>query len=86
MDIYIEKRTSLLAQWVNNPPAMQETQEMVQSPGQENPLEEENGNPLQYCLKNPMDKAAWWATIQRATKTQTWLSDLVYNIGKDNIL
>ena len=24
-----------------------------------------NGNPLQYsCLENPMDKAAWWATVQ----------------------
>ena len=60
---------------------------LVQSLGQENPLEEENGNPLQNsCLKNPMDKVAWWATIQRAAKTQTWLSDLVYNINKDNIL
>ena len=24
-----------------------------------------NGNPLQYsCLKNSMDKEAWWATVQ----------------------
>ena len=24
---------------------------------------EENGNPLQYsCLRNPMDRRAWWAT------------------------
>ena len=23
-----------------------------------------HGNPLQYsCLRNPMDKAAWWATV-----------------------
>ena len=60
MDIYIEKRNSLLVQRVNNPPAMQETEEMlVQSLGQENPLEVENGNPLQYSyLKNPMDKVA----------------------------
>ena len=30
---------------------------------------EENGNPLQYsCLKNPMDREAWWATIHTATK------------------
>ena len=71
-----------MAQQVNNPPAMQETQEMlVQFLGQENPLEVENGNPLQYsCLKNPMDEVAWWATIPRATKTQRWLSDLVHNI------
>ena len=39
-------------------PPIQETQ--VQSLGQEDPLEEENGNPLQYsCLKNPMERGAW---------------------------
>ena len=28
-----------------------------------------NGNPLQYsCLENPMDKGAWWATVQRVTE------------------
>ena len=32
---------------------------------------EGNGNPLQYsCLENPMDSGAWWATVQRVTKTQ----------------
>ena len=51
---------SLVAQPVMNPPAMQETQEMqVSSLGWEDPLEEENGNPLHYtCLKNPMDREA----------------------------
>ena len=35
----------------------------TESPGQEDPLEEESGNPLQYsCLKNPMDRGAWQAT------------------------
>jgi len=30
---------------------------------------EENGNPLQYsCLGNPMDRAAWWATVHGVTK------------------
>ena len=25
----------------------------------------ENGNPFQFsCLKNPMDRGAWWATVQ----------------------
>jgi len=25
---------------------------------------EGNGNPLQhYCLENPMDRGAWWATV-----------------------
>ena len=46
---------------------MQETQ--VQSLGQENILEEGNGNLLQYsCLKNPMDREAWWATVQSSQR------------------
>ena len=33
-----------------------------------------NSNPLQYsCLENPMDRGAWWATLHRAAKSQTWL-------------
>ena len=28
-----------------------------------------HGNPLQYsCLQNPMDRGAWWATVQRVTE------------------
>ena len=28
-----------------------------------------NGNTLQYfCLKNPMDRGAWWATVQWVAK------------------
>ena len=31
-----------------------------------------NGNPLQCsCLENPMDRAAWWATVHGVTKSQT---------------
>ena len=30
---------------------------------------EENGNPFQYsCLRNPMDREAWWATAHGVTK------------------
>ena len=33
---------------------------------------EGNGNPLQYsCLRNPMDRGVWRATIQRVTKSWT---------------
>ena len=33
-----------------------------------------HGNPLQYsCLKNSMDREAWWATAHRFTKSQTQL-------------
>ena len=29
-------------------------------------------NPLQYsCLKNPMDRGAWWATVHGVTKSWT---------------
>ena len=44
----------------------------VQSLGQEDPLEEENGNPLQYSgLKIPMDRGAWQATVSGVTKSNT---------------
>ena len=37
-----------------------------------------NGNPLPYsCLRNPMDRGAWWATVPRVPKSGTrltWLS------------
>ena len=30
---------------------------------------EGNGNPLQYsCLENPIDREAWWATVQGFSK------------------
>ena len=30
---------------------------------------EGNGNPLQYpCLKNLMDRGAWWATVHAVTR------------------
>ena len=30
-----------------------------------------HGNPLQYsCLENPMDRGAWWATVQRVATVQ----------------
>ena len=36
---------------------------------------EGNGNPLQYsCLENPTDRGTWWATVNRVSKSQTWLS------------
>ena len=48
-------------------PPMQEMQVLSldhkDSPG------EGNGNPLQYfCLGNPMDKGAWWATVHGVEK------------------
>ena len=64
---------SLMAQTVKNLPPTQETQNHFlggKIPG------EGNGNPLQYsCLENPMDRGAWRATVHRAAKSQTRLSD-----------
>ena len=31
-----------------------------------------HGDPIQYSfLENPMDRGAWWATVQRVTKSWT---------------
>ena len=56
-------------------PAGQETQEMqVRFLGQEDTLEEENGNLLQYfCQKNSMHRGHWQAIAQGSSQTQ--LSD-----------
>ena len=36
-----------------------------------------NGNLVQYfCLENPMDREAWWATVLRIMKSWTWLKQL----------
>ena len=36
-----------------------------------------HGNPLQYsCLKNPMDRGAWWATVHSVARSQTLLKQL----------
>ena len=33
---------------------------------------EGNDNPLQYsCLGNPINRGAWWATVQWVTKSRT---------------
>ena len=48
----------------------------VSIPGLESPPEEGHGNPLQYaCLENPMNKGAWWTTVDRVANSQTQLSD-----------
>ena len=48
----------------------------VSIPGSRRSPGEGNGNPLQYfCLGNPMDRGALWATVHGVAKTQTGLSD-----------
>ena len=52
------------------------TGDLSSIPGSGRSPGEGNGNPLQYsCLKNSMDRGAWWATIHGVTKSQTRLSD-----------
>ena len=37
--------------------------------GSEGSLGGGNGNPLQYsCLGNPMDRGAWWATVNEVAR------------------
>ena len=41
-----------------------------------------HGNPLQYsCLENPMDRRAWWATVQTVSKNRTRLKQLSMHVG-----
>ena len=54
---------------VKNLPAMQETAGLVPASGRS--PEDKNGNPLQYfCLKNSMDRGAWWAIVHGVAKNQ----------------
>ena len=40
-----------------------------------------SGNPLQYsCLKNPMDRETWWATVHAVTK----VSDRTYQLNNND--
>ena len=69
---------------------MQETPGSTPGPGRS--PGERNGNPLQYsCLRNPMDRGAWWATVHGITKDsdttwqleqqQQWLIATVFSFG-----
>ena len=45
-----------------------------------------NGYPLQYfCLDNPMDRGAWWATALGVAKSQTPLSDLAAAVDTEYV-
>ena len=56
----------------------------VRSLGQEDPLEKEMAITLQdYCLENPMDRGAWWATAHGVAKSRTRLSDFTFTSTLD---
>ena len=55
---------------VKNPPA--NVGDMSLIPGVGRSPGKGNSNPLQYsCLENPMDRGAWWATVQGVTESDT---------------
>ena len=44
---------------------------------------EGNGNPLQYyCLENPMDGRAWWATVHGVAKSRTRLNNFTFTFTR----
>ena len=60
----------------NLPANAGDVRDMGWIPGSGRSPGEENGNPLQCsCLKNPVDRGAWQATVDGVTKSQTQLSD-----------
>ena len=59
---------------INNPPANAGDPGSI--PGVERSPGEENGNPFQYsCLGNPVDRGAWWGTVQEVAQSLTRLRD-----------
>ena len=61
---------SLLAQMVNNPPAMTGYSSLI--PGSGKASGGGHSNPLKYsCLENHKDRGAWWATVHGVTKRRT---------------
>ena len=58
------------------PVATQEIRDSGSIPGWGISPGEENGNPFQYsCLKNLMDRGAWWATVHGVSNSWTGLSN-----------
>ena len=67
------REASLVAQAVKNSCA--NAGDPGLTPGSKRSPGERNGTPLQYsCLKNPMDREAWQATVHGVAKSWTRLS------------
>ena len=67
------QRASQMAAVVKNLPAnAEDIREAGLIPGSGRSPGGEHGHPLLYsCLENPMDRGAWWATVQRITESDT---------------
>ena len=70
------KGASLLTWWVKNLPVNTgHVKDVGLIPGWRRSPQGGNGSLLQYsCLSNPMHRGAWWATVQRISKSQTQMS------------
>ena len=56
-------------QWLSSKESTCNAGDTGSIPGSGRSPGEGNGNPLQYsCLKIPMDKGAWWATVHGVAK------------------
>ena len=69
---------------VKNPPANAgDVRDAGLIPGSGRPPGGGHGYPLQYsCLENPMDRAAWWATVHRVTKSQALKSQSDFTLAQ----
>ena len=62
-------RTSQVAQWFKKKKSSSQPGDSGSIPGSRRSLGEGNGNPLQYfCLRNPMDRGGWRATVHAFAK------------------
>ena len=58
----------------NPPTSAGATRDVSSIPGSGRSLTVGNGNQLHYSyLEKSMDREAWWATVQAAAKSRTWL-------------
>ena len=73
-----DKGTSQAALVIKNPLANAgDLRDLDSIPGLGRCPGEGNGNPFQYfCLENPMDRGAWWASVHRVTHSCTQLKRL----------
>ena len=74
----VYERASQVALVVKNPPANAgDLRDAGFTPESEWSSGGGHRNPLQYyCLENPMNRGAWWATVHRVTKSQTRMKPL----------
>ena len=70
---YMKPGASQVALVVKNPPANAgDIGDLGSIPGSGRSPGGGHGSPLQYsCLKKPMNRGAWWATVLGVTKSQT---------------